>query len=86
MQPLTAVLMRWTTRSQACLRQDTTSMGEKLRQAVLSGSQDDLKRLFEQCSKAPAKKHHAVDEKRLAAFSAFDDLLSPSHRQESVDR
>lgn len=63
--------------------EDTTSMGEKLRQAVLSGSQDDLKRLFEQCSKAPAKKHHAVDEKRLAAFSAFDDLLSPSHRQDA---
>ena len=56
--------------------EDTSaSMGEKLRQAVLSGSQDDLKRLFQQCSKLPAKK--AVDEKRLAAFSAFDDLLKP---------
>lgn len=62
------------------VEEDTsTSMGEKLRQAVLSGSQDDLKRLFQQCSKLPAKK--AVDEKRLAAFSAFDDLLKP---QEAV--
>ncbi|CAL1154292.1 unnamed protein product [Cladocopium goreaui] len=52
------------------VEEDTsTSMGEKLRQAVLSGSQDDLKRLFQQCSKLPAKK------------AAFDDLLKP---QEAV--
>eukprot|EP00930_Biecheleria_cincta_P033986 TRINITY_DN2351_c0_g1_i2.p1 TRINITY_DN2351_c0_g1~~TRINITY_DN2351_c0_g1_i2.p1 ORF type:complete len:556 (+),score=111.99 TRINITY_DN2351_c0_g1_i2:90-1757(+) len=50
----------------------SASMGEKLRQAVLSGSQDDLKRLFDQCSKPQMK---AADPDRVKAFAAFDELF-----------
>ncbi|CAE7322430.1 hypothetical protein AK812_SmicGene39082 [Symbiodinium microadriaticum] len=63
---------------------DNLSLGEKLRQAVMSGSQDDLKRLFEQCSRAPPKK--AVDADHLAAFAAFDDLLKPPEEVEPAVR
>ncbi|CAE7304850.1 unnamed protein product [Symbiodinium sp. CCMP2592] len=50
----------------------------------MSGSQDDLKRLFEQCSRAPPKK--AVDADHLAAFAAFDDLLKPPEEVEPAVR
>ncbi|CAE8641100.1 unnamed protein product, partial [Polarella glacialis] len=50
------------------------SLGEKLREAVLSGNADDLQRLFKQCAESPPKKANRVDASRFAAFSAFDDL------------
>lgn len=53
------------------------SLGEKLRQALMSGSQDDLKRLFKECADAPVKRTVPLDPKRgLEAFSAFDELAA----------
>lgn len=52
----------------------SASMGEKLRQAVLSGSQDDMKRLFDQCSQPAQMK--AADPDRVKAFAAFDELFA----------
>eukprot|EP00931_Biecheleriopsis_adriatica_P100876 TRINITY_DN76118_c0_g1_i1.p1 TRINITY_DN76118_c0_g1~~TRINITY_DN76118_c0_g1_i1.p1 ORF type:complete len:565 (+),score=153.31 TRINITY_DN76118_c0_g1_i1:65-1759(+) len=55
------------------------TVGEQLRQAVLSGSQADIKELFEKCSKPSPKK--AVDNDRFAAFAAFDEITSDMHMQ-----
>jgi len=55
-------------------QEDTASMGEKLRQAVMSGSQNDLMRLFEQCSKVATPPKKVQDPARFAAFAAFDEL------------
>lgn len=53
------------------------SLGEKLRQALMSGSHDDLKRLFKECADAPVKRTVSLDPKRgLEAFSAFDELAA----------
>mmetsp|Transcript_71354 Transcript_71354/g.126068 ORF Transcript_71354/g.126068 Transcript_71354/m.126068 type:complete len:531 (+) Transcript_71354:71-1663(+) len=60
--------------TQAAETEDATPMAEKLRQAVMSGSQNDLMRLFEQCSKVATPPKKAQDPARISAFSAFDEL------------
>eukprot|EP00930_Biecheleria_cincta_P007150 TRINITY_DN108304_c0_g1_i1.p1 TRINITY_DN108304_c0_g1~~TRINITY_DN108304_c0_g1_i1.p1 ORF type:complete len:425 (+),score=89.01 TRINITY_DN108304_c0_g1_i1:58-1332(+) len=52
--------------------EESLSLGERLRQAVLSGRQEDMRDVFEYCSK-PSPKQVAYSDK-LAAFAAFDDL------------
>lgn len=53
--------------------EESISLGERLRQAVLSGRQEDMREVFEYCSK-PSPKQVAHSD-RLAAFAAFDALI-----------
>jgi len=54
--------------------EESISLGERLRQAVLSGRQEDMRDVFDYCSK-PSPKQVAHSD-RLAAFAAFDELCS----------
>jgi len=63
-----------------CAARDTAeggmaTLGDQLREAVLSGNTGDLNKLFQQCSQQqPQRKRPADLESRFAAFAAFDEL------------
>jgi len=60
---------------------EAASLGDQMREAMLHGNTDDIRRLYKQCSESPKVgplPRHGLSEDKLAAFSAFDELRAPA--------